>query len=289
MRKFWYFAAFCLIVIGVAGAMNHDWTAGNKKLKDFEMKWIFSADELRDLSIASEYNVNMVFVKSDDGRNSITLTGHGTEKMIEKVQSTEISDRKLDLELKRLPRRYINFFDFGFVNSEEKFVVAVTDEAFLDSLKIKLSSGNLELTNAALLPISAAELNSDSGNLSLGDFRSETLRIDVDSGNVKGESVSADLSASVDSGNITIEKMTGQARLSADSGNVKLYKLDNSATDISVDSGNVYVGVPAGFAGRFDLRADSGRVRAPESKGETTDFVKVRTDSGNITVEEASR
>ncbi|PRX71125.1 putative adhesin [Cohnella sp. SGD-V74] len=289
MRKFWYFTAFCLIVIGIAGALNHNWNTVDKDMRDFEKKWTFSAEELRNLSIKSEYNVSMTFVKSSDGVNSIHLKGRGTEQMIETIQAAEISGSKLDLELIRLPRRYMNLFGFNFDSPTEQFVVSVTDDALLDKLKLKLDSGNLELKNASLLRISSAVLDSDSGNMSLGEFASDTLEIDVDSGNVKAERVTANLTASIDSGNITIENMTGKAKLSADSGNVKLYKLDSSDTSISVDSGNAYVRVPADFAGVYDLKADSGRVRAPESRRQTNDTIKVRTDSGNITIEEAPR
>ncbi len=289
MRKFWYLAALCLIAIGIAGAVNHDWNKVDRNLRNFEKKWTFSAEELRELSIKSEYNVSMTFVKSVDGTNSIELKGHGTERMVETVQAAEISGRKLELELIRLPRKYINLFDFSFDPPTEQFVVSVTDEALLDRLKLKLSSGNLDLKDASLLRISSAVLDSNSGNLSLGEFVSETLEIDVDSGNVKGDRVTANLTASIDSGNITIENMTGKADISADSGNVKLYKLDTSDTNISVDSGNAFVRLPASFAGTYDLKADSGRVRAPESRNETNDTIKVRTDSGNITIEEAAQ
>jgi len=289
MRKFWYLAAFCLIAIGIAGAVNHDWNKVDRNLRDFEKKWTFSAEELRELSIKSEYNVSMTFVKSVDGTNSIELKGHGTERMVETIQAAEISGRKLELELIRLPRKYINLFDFSFDPPTEQFVVSVTDDALLDRLKLKLSSGNLEIKDASLLRISSAVLDSNSGNLSLGEFVSETLEIDVDSGNVKGDRVTANLTASIDSGNITIENMTGKADISADSGNVKLYKLDTSDTNISVDSGNAFVRLPTSFAGTYDLKADSGRVRAPESRNETNDTIKVRTDSGNITIEEAAQ
>ncbi|MFC4599796.1 DUF4097 family beta strand repeat-containing protein [Cohnella hongkongensis] len=286
MRKFWYFAAFCLIVIGIAGAIHHDWKSDSKDLLDFEKKWSFSAEELRELSVKSDYNVSMIFVKSTDGTNSISLKGQGTEKMIEKVQAAEISGSKLELELVRLPKRYVNFFSFNLGQTTEQFVVSVTDDAQLDRLRLKLDSGNLELKDASLLRIAHAALDSDSGNISLNDFRSDTLDIGVDSGNVRGDRVTADLTASVDSGNITLENVTGRAKLSADSGNVKLYKLDSSDATVSVDSGNAYVRVPVGFAGAYDLKADSGRVRAPESRRETTEVIKVRTDSGNITIEE---
>jgi len=289
MKKFWYFTAICLVVIGIAGALQHDWKAGDKDLRDFEKEWTFSADELRTLSVVSDYNVSMKFVKSEDGRNSIRLKGRGTEKMIEQAQAAEIADRTLKLDLVRMPKRYIYFFNTDFRKNKEEFVIAVTDDAMLDRLKIKVDSGNIELTDAPLLPIKDADLSMDSGNLYFNDFRSDTLNVDIDSGNIKGGRLTANLAASTDSGNVTIENMTGTARVSVDSGNVKLYKLDTSDAEVKTDSGNVYVQVPASFAGVYDLKADSGRVRSPDSKHQTTDYVKVRTDSGNITIEEAGR
>ncbi|TVX97155.1 DUF4097 family beta strand repeat-containing protein [Cohnella terricola] len=289
MKKLWYLTAICLIVIGIAGALQYDWKAGDKDLRDFEKEWTFSADDLRTLSVVSDYNVSMKFIKSEDGRNSIRLKGRGTEKMIEKAQGAEIADRTLKLDLVRMPKRYINLFNFDFRNNKEEFVIAVTDDAMLDKLKIKVDSGNIDLTDAPTLSIKDADLSTDSGNLKFNDFHSDTLNIKIDSGNIKGGRLSTNLTASTDSGNITIENMTGQARISVDSGNVKLYKLDTSNAEIKTDSGNIYVQVPASFAGVYDLKVDSGRVRSPDSKHQTTDYVKVRTDSGNITIEEAGR
>jgi len=48
----------------------------------------------------------------------------------------------------------------------------------------------------------------------------------------------------------------------------------------------VYVQVPSDFAGFYDVQADSGRVSYPDAKRQTTDYVKVRADSGNITIEQ---
>jgi len=285
MRKLWYLTAICLIVIGIAGAISHDWNSNEKDMKEYEKEWTFSAEELRELSIASDYDVGMTFVKSSDGRNSIRLNGRGTERMISEVRNASIADRALKLELIRKPKRFVNFFNFAFGANRQELIVSVTDDALLDRLKLKLDAGNISLKDAALMKLGAVELDSDSGNLTLNNFRSDTLEIDLDSGNIRGNEVAANLKASLDSGNVTLEKVTGKVELSADSGNIRLTKLDSADTDISADSGNVYVRVPADFAGSYDVKTGSGRVRAPESKHETTDYVKVRAGSGNITVE----
>ncbi|WP_158602422.1 DUF4097 family beta strand repeat-containing protein [Cohnella endophytica] len=285
MRKFWYFTAFCLVIIGVAGALTYDWKS-KENLPEFEKQWSFSASELRNLEIVSDYNVAVTFTKSEDGRNSIRLNGQGTEKMIENTKATEIADGKLKLDLTRMPKKYINFFDFDFGSAKEQLVISVTDASLLDSLRIKLDSGNITVTDAALETISEAKLTTDSGNITLTRFKSEKLIVGVDSGNITGNEVAADIKASTDSGNIKLDKVTGPTRLSVDSGNIRLTKQDNASSDLSTDSGNVYVQVPASFAGSYDLRTDSGSVHAPESKRTTMDYIKIRTDSGNIRVEE---
>ncbi|QJD85348.1 DUF4097 family beta strand repeat-containing protein [Cohnella herbarum] len=286
MKKFWYFTAACLIVIGVAGALTVGWESNKGDLPEFEKKWTFSASDLRKLQIESDYEVNVKFVKSTDGQNSIQLNGHATEKTIEKVLATEISNQSLTLDLTRSPKKYINFFDFNFVTAKEEFVISVSDDALLDLLKIDVDSGDINITDATLIPITVAELSADSGNLDLNRFRSDSLNAEVDSGNIRGDHVTANITASADSGNIRLENTTGQTTLSVDSGNIRLYKLDTSNTDITADSGNVYVQVPSSFAGFYDLKVDSGTSNAPESKRETKDFVKVRVDSGNIKIEQ---
>jgi DUF4097 and DUF4098 domain-containing protein YvlB len=286
MKKFWYFTAACLIVIGIAGVLTVGWESDKGDLPEFEKTWTFPAADLRNLDIESDYNVNVTFVKSTDGQNSIQLKGQGTEKTIEKVLATSVSNQSLILDLTRSPKKYINFFDFSFETVKEEFVISVTDDALLDSLKIEVDSGNINIKDAALIPIAKAELSADSGNLGLDRFKSDFLDAEVDSGNINGNHVTADIKASADSGNIKLENTTGRTVLSVDSGNVRLYKLDSADTDISADSGNVYVQVPSSFAGFYDLKADSGTTNSPESKRETKDYVKVRVDSGNIKIEQ---
>ncbi|WP_182303134.1 DUF4097 family beta strand repeat-containing protein [Cohnella cholangitidis] len=286
MKKLWYIAAFCLILIGAAGALSYDWNSHDKNLHAFEKTWTFSPTELRNLDIESDYDVVVTFTKSSDGQNSIQLNGRGTEKMIEKAKSTEITNQSLELDLTRTPKKYINFFDFSFAEAKEELVISVTDDTLLESLKIELDSGNIDITDAALARISEADLSADSGNVYLNRFKSDKLNIDVDSGNINGSEVTASVSASADSGNIKLEKMTGPSNLSVDSGSIKLYKLDTANTDITADSGNVYVQVPSHFAGFYDLKVDSGNIKAPESTRQTTDYVKVRADSGNIKIEQ---
>jgi DUF4097 and DUF4098 domain-containing protein YvlB len=285
MKKLWYLTAFALIIIGLAGVISYDWKT-DEKLPDFEKQWTYNAADLRKLHIVSDYNMNVTFIKSTDGSNSISLKGQGTEKMIAKAMNAEISSQSLSLDLVQLPKKYFNFFDFSWVNAKEEIVIAVTDDSLLESLKLELDSGNLNLIDAELVKIVDASLSVDSGNLKIINFKSDRLDINIDSGNITGDNINAEITASADSGNIKLENATGRANLSADSGNIKLYKLDTTDAEISADSGNVYVQVPSSFGGFYDLQVDSGNISSPDSKRETKDYIKVRVDSGNIKIEQ---
>lgn len=286
MKKMWYFTAFVLIIIGVVGAATYDWKSQDD-LPEFEKTWTFAASDLRNLEIVSDYNVALTFVKSTDGSNSIRLKGQGTEKMIEKAQATELAGQSLKLDLTRMPKKYFSFFDLSFARTKETLVVAVTDDSLLDTLRVKIASGSITVSDAALARVSEANLSTDSGSIKVNHFKSERLLIDIDSGSISGSDITADVTASTDSGSIKLDGVNGRTRLSVDSGSIKLYKLDNSNSDLSTDSGSIYVQVPASFAGNYDLRTDSGSVHSPESKRETTDYIKARTDSGSIRVEQA--
>lgn len=285
MKKLWYLTAFALIIIGLAGVISYDWKT-TEKLPEFEKQWTYNAADLRKLHIVSDYDLNITFVKSTDGNNSITLKGHGTEKMIEKTKKAEISSQSLKLDLIQLPKKFINLFNFSFTNSKEDIVIAVTDESLLESIQLELDSGSINLIDAALAQIEDVSMSVESGNIKLNNFTSNRLKIDIDSGSITGDQVTADLTASAESGSIKIENSTGRAKLSVESGSIKLYKLDTADAEISAESGNVYVQVPSSFAGYYDLKVDSGRISSPDSKRETKDYIKVRTDSGNIKIEQ---
>nr|WP_152619360.1 DUF4097 family beta strand repeat-containing protein [Cohnella kolymensis] len=229
--------------------------------------------------------MDVSFVKSGNGTNSVLLQGKGTPKMIEDTTKTEISEQSLQLALTREGRGF-NLFNFNLSDSTQHLTISVTDDAVWEKLNLELDSGNVRVNDAAVTKLLDAKITVDSGNISIKNFKSEQLNFQVDSGNVTAEDVQANLTGATDSGNIQIRNFAGDSKLSVDSGNIKLYKQDIGETDLSADSGNVYVQMPSSFAGFYDLQADSGSVRAPDSKRETNDYVKVRTDSGNITVEQ---
>lgn len=285
VRKLWVLSGVALVLIGVAGIASYNWKTGGD-FTPVEKSWTFDKQALQRLQIKSDYNVEITFVRSTDGSNSISLIGEGTERMVSDTLVTEIADGALKLDLTQKPKRWFHFFDFDAFNAKEKLTIALADGAQWDALDLKLDSGNVTIRDAAIAAPKNTNIHIDSGNVTLDGFKGEQLDVDIDSGNITANGIEAAVTVDADSGNIRLNDLAGPADLSVDSGNIKVYKLTNAETTIDADSGNVYVQVPSDFAGFYDVQADSGRVSYPDSKRETTDYVKVRADSGNITIEQ---
>ncbi len=285
MKKAWVFGGIALILIGLGGIASYGFST-EQNLEPVEKTWSFKADSLQRLQIKSDYSVSITFVRSTDGNNSIHLTGEGTEKMVEDTLVTEIQNGELALDLREKPKRWFSFFNINTHSAKENLTIALADGVRFDALDLKLDSGNVTIKDAELAAIDSAKIDIDSGNVTLDRFKSGQLEVDVDSGNVTANGLTAAVKVSSDSGNIRLNDVSGPADLKVDSGNIRLYKLTNDEANIKADSGNVYVQVPSDFAGFYDLKVDSGSISAPESKRLTTDYVKVRSDSGNIKIEQ---
>lgn len=280
MRNLWIIGGIILVIIGVGGLASQDWSFSGNKV-NVEKKWKVDAGTLKDLSVKSEDPVRLSFVKSEDGTDSVTLKGEIRKSAAEAVENAAISGGKLELDLRD---KGFRFLVLDFSRKEQEIVVAIADGAQLESLKLGLDSGRGEVTDARA---GTMEISVDSGSLSVNNVTAGELTLESDSGSIKGDGIHAENSdVSAESGSVKLVHLTGAAKIEADSGRVELCRDDTAPSDIKVDSGSVYVQVPASFAGSFDLRADSGRITAPEPKRETTDYVKVRTDSGSIKIEQ---
>jgi hypothetical protein len=269
-----------MVVLGAAALTGGDWGLG-KPLATFDQTWTFNSGELKELNVRSGYAASIRFEPSQDGTNSVYLKGQGRDKMIERLRKTELRDGTLELNLSPPAGLMLSLFHSN--RAKEEIVVTLSDPEALERLSVQLDSDSLTMTDARA---KNADISVDSGSIEFTNLTAGTLTMKADSGSIEGIGLHADSRISADSGSIKLEEVTGRSRLSADSGNIKLYRSDTSDTDLQADSGSVYLHLPASFAGDFDLKADSGSIRAPEAKRVTKDLVKVRSDSGNIKIEQ---
>ncbi|MCC3375125.1 DUF4097 family beta strand repeat-containing protein [Cohnella sp. REN36] len=304
--KRWLLIALGLILIGAGGLAFYQLNYGNKGSKDLafhEQKWVFDKDELHALNVYNDYKrIDVKFVPSKDGKDTILFEGKVEKEIADRLRETRLSNGALTLNLNEKSRWFV--FDFNFVkfNESQTVTVALADGALLDSLVVKSDSGSVHLNDASaregtvksdsgsvhLANISGTNwsVGGDSGSIQLAGYTGESLTVKSESGSIQGESIKAKLQTSADSGSTKLSGVTGAVVVRSQSGSVRVQKEDTSDVDVKTDSGSVRIQLPSSFGGFYDLKSDSGSIKAPESKRETKELIKVRTDSGSIRIEQ---
>lgn len=282
MSKGMIIAGVILVAIGIAGLTSGNWRNGGK-LEAFEKTWTFDADGLRELNIRSEHKVNITFVKGTNGTGSVYLKGEGSGRLAEAVRNTELSGGELELDLREPAKFGFLWFGFHFRRDSGEIIVTLPEDGQLEHFGLHGDSGRLAVSGAEAAEV---DISADSGGIEIQNLKAGKLSVSSDSGSIRGSGIDADSVIRADSGSVRMEGVTGPISIRTDSGSIKLYKEDTADTEINADSGSVYVRLPGSFAGTFDLRSDSGKISAPDSKRETNDLVLVRTDSGRIQIEQ---
>jgi hypothetical protein len=296
------FVGFILVMVGILIFVQYQF-GGSRKSEDYDRTWTFDNKELHELKIATDnIGVDVKFVKSTDGSNSVRIVGRAREDIVDKIKSAELEGGRLDIDLNG--KWHFGFSGFSeFRTSKQAVTVTLTDEAAkaLETLNISGDSSSLSVTGASVpngsiksdsgsirlesIQGKALSVKSDSGSIRLNDYEGDTLSMKSDSGSIRAENVIAEVKAASDSGSITIERLRGTAELSSDSGHIELVKEDGTGANVKSDSGSVRIEVPASYGGTYDLKSDSGSIREPDQRGTSSEVIKVRTDSGSIRVE----
>ncbi|MBB6669890.1 DUF4097 family beta strand repeat-containing protein [Cohnella nanjingensis] len=304
MKK-WLLIALGLILIGAGGLAFYNLNAdkSDKTLQVHEQKWTFGSGELRELIVDNEYKrTDVNFVHSTDGTDSVLFEGKVEQEIADRLNGTRISDGSLTLNLKENPRWFVFNLDFIKPSEAQTITVSISDETLLDSLVVKSDSGSLHLNGAAARNAviksdsgsvhladfagSSWAVSADSGSVHLAGFAGDSLTVKSESGSIQGERIKAKLTTSSDSGSVKLSGVTGAVAVKSESGSVRLQKDDASGVDVKTDSGSVRIQLPEAYGGFYDLKSDSGSIKAPESKQQTKELVKVRTDSGSIRIEQ---
>ncbi|MGF7050478.1 DUF4097 and DUF4098 domain-containing protein YvlB [Paenibacillus sp. DS2015] len=281
MSKKWLglgFIGLVLLIIGFVGMVFNRFDFGDD-LTVYNKKWIFEANTLHTLNLNSDYSAEVNFIESTDGTDSITLDGPLANNTIASIDQAELKNGTFDMNL--TDEDTINFINISFQSGELKMTVALSDAKQLQDVSMQFNSDNADINN---LTAKNTTIITRSGNLSLESITSEQLLIDVKSGNITGRKIQGNSSVTASSGEIRIDELSGNSTISARSGNIRITQKGANSLDITANSGNVTLTPDVNFAGTFDLKANSGDIQSPDSLRQTDDLIKIRTHSGNITV-----
>ncbi|MDO5336278.1 MAG: DUF4097 family beta strand repeat-containing protein [Eubacteriales bacterium] len=167
-------------------------------------------------------------------------------------------------------------------------------------LSISLESGELKAEKASAQRL---EIDSNYGNVTLGELEAQEAEISADSGNVKAQSCSStSLAVTAQSGEVNIqESVFSDGSFSLSSGNLKLLQLSAQSLNISSNYGNVYLELsdePSEYS--MKLRTQYGSIQAPAAgsllsdgseenfsvQGSSEKNIEVFCESGDISIKQ---
>lgn len=285
------------MAIGIIALFQYQF--GGVKSKEYEHT--LALDGLKELAItADSLGVEVAFVPSTDGKNSIHLAGKAKPEVIDQIKSARVDNGRLELRMKE--KWHFGLFDFSGWNDKQMITVALTEEDRKSLEVFKLSSDSGSVRVDGVMAVNGS-VQTDSGSIKLGSFQGETWSLKSDSGSIKLDSfnggslsmasdsgsihagtIRAKLKTSSDSGSITVDHLSGAAEVKSDSGSIRIVKDDGTGANVSSDSGSVRITVPAAYSGSYDLKSDSGSIHNPDPVGTSGELIKVRTDSGSIRI-----
>lgn len=208
-----------------------------------------------------------------------------------------------------------NFINFGFFNnfwSDGDFTVPdyyvklyLPKDFPIKDLSLYSDTGNITLENVTA---ASADLSLNYGNLELESSTLNTLLVSMDTGEFKTKnSTAGDVTINVNYGELELQNFSGKnVEMNLDTSQVYLdaAKLEN--LDYQNDYGELTLLLPDDISTyRFDVATEYGHIRLPQevpvgfyseddteqykTEGKGNKKINVRTDTGDITIEERSK
>lgn len=324
--KKWIALAIMLIVVGFGGMAyyqfdfvkrsNADGTVTKHDVSQYNKRWQLTKGGLQNFYLHSEFDVKLQVVHSNSD-HYVEVSGEMPQSLIEALESTNIEDHALNLQLKRYDSGW-EFLSIGKRN-EIQIVIAMDTTDKLKEYKLNTNSNELELMNIAgdniSIEASSGNINADnitanhlevttsSGSSSLSHIQAGEIRIETRSGEIEVEVATGNITAQSSSGEIELDQTTGNLNLKTTSGeitserhigdgsfqsssgsiNIEKQRADN--LEIQTSSGDVTLSRDEGFQGTYETRTSSGDVNVPPSPGATADKIVIQTSSGDIDVQ----
>lgn len=247
-----------------------------------EKKWSFTVDELQHILLeTSSSSIEVSFVTSKDNNGYVEFRGNLEQENFDLLSEASISNGTLQLSLQQ--KRVIRFFHFQTGSNKRQFTIALPAGQQLDSFAVNMYSANGKFNQ---VQANQVEISSSSGRITINELMAEQLKLESSSGNIYANNVQANAIVSASSGNIEINKLAGEGKIETSSGNIEVTQLGTASLEVEARSGNVTIYPDKEFSGYYDLQSSSGNIKSLESKRLTTDYIKVRTTSGNIKIKE---
>ncbi|TBL70442.1 DUF4097 family beta strand repeat-containing protein [Paenibacillus thalictri] len=274
---------FILLGLFWLASYHTDLLSSSSAAANVDKQWTVGPGELKNVDIrGGSTDMTVDFIKSDGGGGAyVRINGTAYEDVAQKIEEARVSGNSLSLDLNT--NKKWGFSGFGGSDRMLHVTVALPEQELLDNALFSLKSGDGDYRNVKGKTI---HIGSSSGDIAFNGLTGQDILLECSSGDIEGTGVTGNTRITASSGSIRIDELSGNSSVKSASGDVRIQQKTIANADINATSGNVTFTAAKDFAGMYDVRASSGKVKAPDSKGKDQATIKIRTHSGDIAVKE---
>lgn len=249
-------------------------------IQEYDRVWNFHTGQLESVYIQTDYNMQIEYKESTDDTNYIEIKGAANQKVVRALDETDIVQKSLTLHLSK-PGSLGKLADKASRHDETQYITFVLARG-TQLHKIEANSTS-EWLRIRQIKADQAILKTTSGQVKLDGFQGELLHIQTGSGDIETFKTRGQVEAGSGGGNIKVIDAEGNLNVQTDSGNIQLSG-EFTRASVQTVTGNITIALPADYEGRYDLETTTGKIRAPMSIPSSSNYIKVKTISGNIRI-----
>lgn len=283
-----------LVVVGISGLVFCILFGRNvdKGISDIK-SWSVSEETLENLTLDSDYAIDIQLEQSGSDESYITLAGHFSQQQLDMLEKTKITNETLKIVLEKQDSLLdkLNVRDFGV----KKMTIHLAGNSELDSINLEVASGNIQIDKVKGKYLKVAL---DSGLLEIdGDVISQT---DIVSKSATTEVLNSvgNINIVNDSGISIVKNSQGNVKMSSKKGELQSHRNKSKQTTMSSISGKIVAtensidvlqakttsgeSLVNGLNGSLAIQSTSGKILLKEITGTTT----ASTDAGEIILDQ---
>lgn len=270
--------AIVFILVGVVGMAAYKFKFSDA-YPEHNQTWALQANELKKLSIISDYKMDISFTTGSSNEGYVKFQGNMHPEVIERLNSLTLGGSEFSIDL--TPPNTSEFFSVNFNSPMGKIDVMLPQGSELDLLDITTYSADISLHNASSKNM---KISSASGDIKASDLLANEIKLESMSGNIEGSNLIAGIHVINRSGNVDLTQTEGDVTIENLSGNISVGQHGLSSIIATSISGNIDIAADPEFNGLYQARSLSGSVNTPISLNESKQKITADTKSGDIDV-----
>ncbi|WP_195574776.1 DUF4097 family beta strand repeat-containing protein [Paenibacillus sp. 1001270B_150601_E10] len=218
-----------------------------------------------------------------DGQNRVEWNGKAPQSVIDTISQAEIDHNgtlSLDFSVNR-KWKDTPLLDLGGQNYEHNVIIHAPAGFVLEQLDSRVAAGDLSIDGLQVKQLKAVN---NLGQIVVKNVQGEFAELHSDAGDIQAVKLDARLDVSSALGKVKLIDTKQDVEASVTTGDLVVEQETPHSVDAKVTLGNIVVKAANGFDGRVTAHSTLGNVSLPDMDGGGALRIKVRTETGNVTV-----